>query len=186
RTTAFATAGNGMRVLTGYGEHGFDFDPGPGIHELEYGVWLLALDPDGSTAWLVEGYAAPGQTEAASASSDYLAVTPSGGVLIAGYANGNLEFEGPNGDFDLVTPYGPTYWTSSYLLMIDPTGQPRWAHLLQGGWIGGTGISASGVAAMSGYFESGLTAQRDTGAESLTSNGSYDCYSLQVTPNGAF
>lgn len=173
----------GNVYVSGYFEQTVDFDPGPGVYNLQSGnshsTFILKLDSAGNFKWAkhIEGFQ--------SNISHSIVIDSSGNPILTGYFNQLVDFD-PDTTNYFVTGLG----TSTYILKLDSAGNFKWVKTYSSdiGVIYGVDITLSkeGNIFCTGYFTGSVN--MDVGMSNFTihSNGTYDAFLLKLDSIGNF
>ncbi|MBX7157728.1 MAG: SBBP repeat-containing protein [Verrucomicrobiae bacterium] len=182
-------------ILTGSFASKTDFDPGPGVFELEkddFEMYVLKLNNNGDFVWAkqIEGQQTP--MGIGGAKPRGLTVDSSGNILITGSFFVKCDFD-PSANQTILTPVAGN---DIFVLKLNAAGNLVWVK--QMGGKGGTGSlndyeygKAIGVDRTGNVYVGGIftkTADFDPGAGQflLNSAGEYDIFIAKLTASGNF
>ena len=166
-----------------------DFDPGIGIYELTstgtYAAFIQKMDSNGAFVWAKE------IGGSLYCYGNFIDVDSAGNVYVAGYFNGNVDFDpSPDTSYTLNPAGSNNNNKDGFVLKLDNNGDFVWARN-----IGGTGtydevkslvVDSDGNVVITGNF--GLTVDFDfgTNVHNITSNGNRDIFVQKLDSNGDF
>ncbi|MEN8958335.1 MAG: M43 family zinc metalloprotease [Flavobacteriales bacterium] len=163
-----------------------DFDPGPGVSNLNAGIdsdaFLLKLDASGNFVWarhfdgnsLIQGRS--------------LAVDNAGNIFMTGYFLGTIDFDPGLGVFNMTTasPSG----AEAYVLKLDNMGVFNWAKKIGNSTSLSVGFSIDvddfGSVYVFGNYRTTVDFDPGLGVFNLTSNGVDDNFILKLNNSGNF
>ncbi len=180
----------GYLYITGIFNDTVDFDPGPGVYELNSGntsvstsradIFILKLDTSGNFVW-VKKVGSPSDDDF---SSD-IALDSSGNVYVTGNFTNTVDFDpGPGVYYLTAANY------DNFILKLTASGNYSWAKAIEGQGNDDKGISidtdSEGNVYTVGVFR--MTADFDPGVDSfeLTSAGNFDIYVSMLDRFGNF
>lgn len=176
---------NGNTYITGYFVGTADFDPGAGtvsFTSTSESIFIVKLDNTGSLVWA--RHMAP--ATAYNSVGNSIAVDANGNVYVGGHFEGTVDFD-PGAGTSNKTSVG---FYDAFISKLDASGNYVWAKFFDGP--NGESISSLCLDA-NGYLFAcgGMYGTTDfdpdtTVTNSLTSNGLWDMFVLNITPNGLF
>ncbi len=160
----------------------YDFDPGPGIHNISsigsLNSYVLKLDSDGNFVW-VSVFTGASQT------CNAVSVTSTGDIYVTGQFSFTVDFDPGPGVENMTSG---TYW-DAYIVKLDNTGNLIWAKAV------GDNDEEEGVDLAIGASENVMVIGEFTGSgdfdpgvgiHTLTSNGDKDIFLVNLNANGDF
>jgi len=181
RVEDIAIDGNGNILLAGSFRETVDFDPGPGVFELQsrgrYDAFVAKLDAAGNLAWA----AAAGGDDDDFAQG--IAVGPDGRAYVAGSFEDTADFDSGPGVVELTSPGG----SDAFLARFAVDGTLDWARAIGGAHdetASDVALARDGSVYLSGHFEG--TADMDPGPDTLdfTSVGFFDAFVSKLDAGG--
>jgi WD40 repeat protein len=156
-----------------------DFDPGPGVHELEradFTDFILKLDAEGRFVWVqAQGLRSNGS----------IALGPDGSVYVVG--NGSHRIEG---QIDLARDAAPRAdKLNAYVARYSAAGSRLWVRSLPGSEsirANSVAVDSAGSVYSTGVFEGSIEFNARPGASPLHSAGATDIFVLKLDRDGNF
>ncbi len=187
-TPDIAVDGLGNMYITGGFNYKSDFDPGPGVHELQslggHDVFVLKLDSAGNLAWVAQmgdGFSSQGTS---------IVVDDAGSVVVTGSFDGTVDFDPGPGDFLLSAPR-PDDWPdyfgfwSPFVLKFDGDGSFVWANSFDGLGRGEEiAIDSAGNVYCVGSYYGTIDLDPGVGTHTFTSVGHMDIFVTKLTATG--
>jgi hypothetical protein len=168
---AAATSATGQVVLAGYFQGSTNFGgatlQGAGEHDL----FVAVLDGQGSHVWSKRYGDADYQQ------AQQVAVDASGNIVVAGYFQGTLAFEG----LSILTAQ-PGH--NRFVVKFSPTGTPQWVEHVAGTtelYTRDIAVDAAGNVFVGGVFAGAF----DVGMGAVLSAGGYDAFLMKLSPSGS-
>lgn len=177
--------------VAGYFSATVDFDPGPGVYNLNTinpnfnsDAYVCKLDLNGNFIYAKQF---SGLTDAVVAFE--LAVDQTGSVFVTGYFSGVADFESGPGTYFLTTGL----LTNAFVLKLDNSGNLAWAKAFNN--LSGTNPSSAGVSICldnlgnvytSGHFSGSIDFDPSGSLYVLNSVASVNTYISKLSPNGSF
>jgi hypothetical protein len=154
-----------------------DFDPGPGVFNLNnagnYDIFILKLNVSGNFVWVKS----MGGLNSDIGRSILVAPTPGKEIFTAGSFGATVDFDPGAGNFNLTSAAPPDIFISK----LDSSGNFLWAKAM-GGANADDALSisadASGTVSMTGTYNS---ASVSFDSYTITNGGSYDIYTSKLT-----
>ena len=166
-----------------------DFDPGIGIYELTstgtYAAFIQKMDSNGAFVWAKE------IGGSLYCYGNFIDVDSAGNVYVAGYFNGNVDFDpSPDTSYTLNPAGSNNNNKDGFVLKLDNNGDFVWARN-----IGGTGtydevkslvVDSDDNVVITGNFELTVDFDFGTNVHNITSNGNRDVFVQKLDSNGDF
>ncbi|TXD84617.1 T9SS type A sorting domain-containing protein [Subsaximicrobium wynnwilliamsii] len=186
RTSTITIDASGDLIVSGRFRDTVDFDPGAGVFELTAstasdGIFILKLTSDGNFVW-AKGILGNGQGRIAAIDTDQ-----TGNIIASGeYNNGSRDFDPSSNVFVLATR--GIEW-AMFVLKLDTNGDLVWAKQITGtaeNYGGDVVVDSVGDIYLNGFYQGTLDFDPGSGIFELTSNGSFDIYTMKLNANGDY
>ena len=120
------TINDGNLFVTGYFAGTVDFDPGPGVYNLNTGgTFILKLDSDGDFIWA--------KSFIGSVKAHSISIDRNGNILTTGYLCGTADFDPGVNAYNLNDATGGTWCGDIFISKLDSDGNFVWAKRIGGG-----------------------------------------------------
>ncbi|WP_167546990.1 SdrD B-like domain-containing protein [Stieleria maiorica] len=181
RDVVIDSVGNIYAVGTFQGS--VDFDPGPGVYELDsignVDTYVAKYTSTGALIWATQF----GSTGSITGHS--LEAVPGGGVLVSGGYNDTASLLGSSSGQTLTAAGG----TDGFVASLTSDGQIDWAKSIGGtgnDWIYGMATAPDSSIVLTGYFNGTADFDPGAGTHELTSTGSEDAFVMKLDSLGDF
>ena len=183
RGYALTVSDDGSSYITGEFEGTADFDPGTGVFtmtsESPQGCFITKLNSNGDLVWAKQL-----QSTVSNHRGSAITMDPSGDILVAGFFDGQTDFDPGPGTFP-IQPVGGTY---GYVWRLGPDGEFRWAKSFGGNnafvMVNDVKVDLTGNIHFCGYYSGTPDFDPGTGTVSLTSAGGSDSYLVKLDNSG--
>ena len=164
-----------------------DFDPGPGIFNLNSwsSAFLQKLDANGNFIWAVSFGSMNDSTNNSSTSSAYdMCFDNDGNIIVSGGFSGTGDFDPGPGVFNLTSGGN----SDTFILKLDENGNFIWAKNIDasGGGLSGVKVDSDNDILIFSNFQNICDFDPGPGTYLLDAGNSYDCFVLKLNSNGEF
>ncbi len=161
----------------------FDFDPGPGVYNLNHSgtgcAYILKLNSLGQFVW-----AKKLNTNFSNGASQ-IAIGSNGDVYVSGGFIGTTDFDPGDAVYNLTTENA--FSGNGYILKLNSNGDFVWVKKREGHhYVGSMILDTADNICMTGGFNASMDFDPGAGTHTITSAGYYDMFVLKLSPDGEF